>query len=64
MQYAAIHLDESTPHMHIYFTPVVDEVVYDILMPNSTKKKICEFCLEDLEDEIKRIRNLIDKNKI
>ena len=26
VQYAAIHLDESTPHMHIYFTPVVNEV--------------------------------------
>jgi len=25
-KYAAIHLDESTPHMHIYFTPVVNEV--------------------------------------
>lgn len=26
IRYAAIHLDESTPHMHIYFTPVVNEV--------------------------------------
>lgn len=26
IMYAAIHLDESTPHMHIYFTPVVNEV--------------------------------------
>lgn len=26
IRYAAIHLDESTPHMHIYFAPVVNEV--------------------------------------
>lgn len=26
IRYAAIHLDESTPHMHIYFTPVVNVV--------------------------------------
>lgn len=26
IRYAAIHLDESTPHMHIYFTPIVNEV--------------------------------------
>ena len=26
IRYAAIHLDESTPHLHIYFTPVVNEV--------------------------------------
>lgn len=26
IRYASIHLDESTPHMHIYFTPVVNEV--------------------------------------
>lgn len=26
IRYAAIHLDESTPHMHIYFTPVVSVV--------------------------------------
>lgn len=26
IRYAAIHLDESTPHMHIYFTPVVNKV--------------------------------------
>lgn len=26
IMYAAIHLDESTPHLHIYFTPVVNEV--------------------------------------
>ena len=26
IRYAAIHLDESTPHIHIYFTPVVNEV--------------------------------------
>lgn len=26
IRYAAIHLDESTLHMHIYFTPVVNEV--------------------------------------
>lgn len=26
IMYAVIHLDESTPHMHIYFTPVVNEV--------------------------------------
>ena len=24
--YAAVHLDEDTPHMHFYFTPVVNEV--------------------------------------
>ena len=26
IRYVAIHLDESTPHIHIYFTPVVNEV--------------------------------------
>ena len=31
IMYAAIHLDESTPHMHIYFTPVVNEVKRKVL---------------------------------
>ena len=26
IRYASIHLDESTPHLHIYFTPIVNEV--------------------------------------
>lgn len=32
--------------------------VYDIMLPDFTQKKICEECLEDLEDEIQKIRLL------
>ena len=29
-------------------------------MPNGAVKQICEFCLEDLEDEVKRVRARIN----
>ena len=37
------------------------EPLYEMILPNGEAKMICEFCLEDLENEIKRIRLLINK---
>ena len=36
------------------------EKVYEFIMPNGAVKQICEFCLEDLEDEVKRVRARIN----
>lgn len=51
IMYAAIHLDESTPHMHIYFTPVVNEV----------KRKVFE--LDENGHQLKKEITTKDGNK-
>lgn len=35
-----------------------NDVLYDITMPNGVEKKICEYCLDDIEREIQKIRLL------
>lgn len=37
------------------------EPLYEIILPDGKAEMICELCLEDLEDEIKRIRLLTNK---
>ena len=38
--YAAIHLDEDTPHMHFYFIPVVDHVERKVFQMDKDGKRI------------------------
>ena len=38
--YAAIHLDEDTPHMHFYFLPVVNSVQRKVFETDETGKRI------------------------
>ena len=38
--YAAIHLDEDTPHMHFYWLPVVDSVQRKVFETDSNGKRI------------------------
>ena len=38
--YAAVHLDEDTPHMHFYFTPVVNEVRRKAFITDNNNKLI------------------------
>ena len=39
-------------------TSPLDDTLYTIMLPDATERKICEYCLEDLEDEIEKIRLL------
>jgi len=40
IMYCAIHLDEATPHMHIYFTPVVNSVLRKAFKTDENGKRI------------------------
>ena len=39
-------------------TSPIDGTLYTLMLPDATERKICEYCLEDLEDEIDKIRLL------
>lgn len=39
----------------------VNEPLYEIVLPNGIEKHICEYCLEDLEREVQRVKALIQK---
>ena len=41
----------------------ITEPTYDIEMPNGVKRTICEYCLDDLQDEINRIKKIIEATK-
>ena len=38
--YAGVHLDEDTPHMHIYFLPVVDHVKRKVFATDESGKRL------------------------
>ncbi len=48
--YAAIHLDEDTPHMHFYFLPVVNSVQRKVFETDETGKRWCN--IGDILEEL------------
>lgn len=52
--YAAVHLDEDTPHMHIYFLPVVSEVKRKVFETDKNGKRITK----QIYDKNNNIKNV------